>query len=52
MIYVGIYLLTEVFTHVQLYVALSSIFNSDNLSKISKDGFYHTKNIVCKEIID
>lgn len=50
--YVGLYLPTKVFTHGQLYVALSRITNSNNLSIMTKDGLNHTKNIVYKEIID
>lgn len=50
--YVGLYLPAEDFTHGQLYVALSRVTNFNNLSIIIKDGLYHTKNIVYKEIIN
>ena len=50
----GLYLSNPVFTHGQLYVALSRVQSKDNILVLVKDGQIdentYTKNIVYKEI--
>ena len=53
---IGLYLLKSVFTHRQLYVALSRVQSKDNIKVLvnnghveEKDSIY-TKNIVYKEV--
>ncbi len=52
--YMGLYLPNPVFTHGQLYVALSRVQSKDNILVLVKDGQIdentYTKNIVYKEI--
>ena len=53
----GLYLPKPVFTHGQLYVALSRVQSKNNISVLVEDGFVdgklgvYTKNIVYKEIL-
>lgn len=44
---VGVNLQQDVFSHGQLYVALSRITNPKNLHICTKNGVKFTKNIVC-----
>ena len=53
---IGLYLLKSVFTHEQLYIALSRVQSKDNIKVLvnnghveEKDSIY-TKNIVYKEV--
>ena len=49
--YIGLYLPQPVFTHGQLYVALSRVRRSSNLSVFVDDPLGYTKNIVYKEVL-
>ena len=49
--YIGLYLPEPVFTHGQLYVALSRVRRSSNLSVFVDDPLGYTKNIVYKEVL-
>jgi len=52
--YMGLYLPNPVFTHGQLYIALSRVQSKDNILVLVKDSQInentYTKNIVYKEI--
>ena len=46
----GLYLHTDCFSHVQLYVACSRVGNLDNLFIYTENGT--TKNIVCPQVLE
>ena len=49
--YVGVYLPEHVFTHGQLYVALSRVCSSSAVAVYVYDNEGYTKNIVYKEVL-
>ena len=49
--FVGVYLPEDVFTHGQLYVALSRVRNSQSVAVFVNNDEGYTKNIVYKEVL-
>ena len=49
--FVGVYLPDDVFTHGQLYVALSQVQSSSAVAVYVNDKDGYTKNIVYKEVL-